>query len=53
MNLHVFVDASSVQVFLNDGERVLTAISFPSGESRGVELGHRIVRKLAASMFGI
>jgi fructan beta-fructosidase len=38
VKLHVFVDASSVEVFVNDGERVLTAISFPSGESREVEL---------------
>jgi fructan beta-fructosidase len=38
VNLHVFVDASSVEVFVNDGEPVLTAISFPSGESREVKL---------------
>ena len=38
VKLHVFVDASSVEVFVNDGERVLTAISFPSGESREVKL---------------
>jgi fructan beta-fructosidase len=38
LKLHVFVDASSVEVFVNDGERVLTAISFPSGESREVKL---------------
>ena len=38
VNLHVFIDASSVEVFVNDGERVLTAISFPSGESREVKL---------------
>ena len=38
VNLHVFVDASSVEVFVNDGERVLTAISFPSGEGREVKL---------------
>lgn len=38
VKLHVFVDASSVEVFVNDGERVLTAMSFPSGESREVKL---------------
>jgi fructan beta-fructosidase len=38
VKLHVFVDASSVEVFVNDGERVLTAISFPSGEGREVKL---------------
>jgi fructan beta-fructosidase len=38
VKLHVFVDVSSVEVFVNDGESVLTAISFPSGESREVKL---------------
>ncbi len=37
IKLHVFVDASSVEVFVNDGERVLTSLVFPSTASRGVE----------------
>jgi fructan beta-fructosidase len=37
VKLHVFVDASSVEVFENDGERVLTSLVFPSKASRGVE----------------
>jgi fructan beta-fructosidase len=37
VKLHVFVDASSVEVFVNDGERVLTSLVFPSTASRGVE----------------
>jgi fructan beta-fructosidase len=37
VKLHVFVDASSVEVFVNDGERVLTAIYFPSSVSREVQ----------------
>jgi fructan beta-fructosidase len=37
VKLHVFVDASSVEVFVNDGEKVFTVLAFPSGESHGVE----------------
>jgi len=38
VKLHVFVDASSVEVFVNDGERVFTSLVYPSAASRGVEL---------------
>jgi sucrose-6-phosphate hydrolase SacC (GH32 family) len=37
VKLHIFVDASSVEVFVNDGERVFTDLVFPSSDSRGVE----------------
>jgi sucrose-6-phosphate hydrolase SacC (GH32 family) len=37
VKLHIFVDASSVEVFVNDGERVFTDLIFPSADSRGVE----------------
>ena len=37
VRLHVFVDACSVEVFVNDGEKVFTVLAFPSAESRGVE----------------
>jgi len=37
VKLHIFVDASSVEVFVNDGERVFTDLVFPSAGSRGVE----------------
>ncbi len=37
VKLHVFVDASSVEVFVNDGERVFTSLVYPSAASRGVE----------------
>jgi fructan beta-fructosidase len=37
VKLHVFVDASSVEVFVNDGERVFTTLVYPSAASRGVE----------------
>jgi fructan beta-fructosidase len=36
--LHLFVDACSVEVFVNDGETVLTSLVFPSKVSRAVEL---------------
>ena len=34
VKLHVFVDASSVEVFVNDGERVFTDLVYPSAASR-------------------
>lgn len=37
VKLHVFVDACSVEVFINDGESVITDLIFPSPNSRGVE----------------
>ena len=36
--LHIFLDRSSVEVFVNDGRKVLTDRIYPSPESRGVEL---------------
>ncbi|MBI3414204.1 MAG: glycoside hydrolase family 32 protein [Verrucomicrobia bacterium] len=35
--LRIFVDTSSVEVFANDGETALTALVFPSANSRGME----------------
>jgi len=37
-SLHVFLDRSSVEVFFNNGEYVLTNRIYPSPESRGVQL---------------
>jgi sucrose-6-phosphate hydrolase SacC (GH32 family) len=37
VNLHVYVDACSVEVFVNDGEKVFTVLTYPSANSRGVE----------------
>jgi fructan beta-fructosidase len=38
VKLHVFVDACSVEVLVNDGEQVLTFLAFPSQTARAVEL---------------
>ncbi|HXA43923.1 MAG TPA: glycoside hydrolase family 32 protein [Candidatus Angelobacter sp.] len=38
VKLHVFVDACSVEVFVNGGERVFTFLAFPPPESRAVAL---------------
>ncbi len=38
LKFHLFIDACSVEVFLNDGETVFTELVFPSPGSRGVEL---------------
>jgi sucrose-6-phosphate hydrolase SacC (GH32 family) len=38
VKLHLFVDACSVEVFVNGGEQVLTALVFPTANRRGIEL---------------
>lgn len=38
VKLHVFVDWSSVEVFANEGETVISERIFPSAESKGIEL---------------
>jgi fructan beta-fructosidase len=38
VKLQVFVDSSSVEVFANDGERVMTDLIFPEWEDQGVEV---------------
>jgi fructan beta-fructosidase len=37
VKLHIFVDSCSIEVFVNDGEQVLTDLVFPSEHSRAVE----------------
>lgn len=37
VRLHIFLDRSSVEVFVNDGTTVLTDALFPSRDSRGLE----------------
>jgi sucrose-6-phosphate hydrolase SacC (GH32 family) len=37
VKLHVLVDACSVEVFVSNGEAVLTSLVFPSMDSRGME----------------
>jgi fructan beta-fructosidase len=38
VKLHVYVDACSIEVFVNDGEQVLTSLVFSSRTDRGLEL---------------
>lgn len=35
--LHIFVDTSSIEIFCNNGERVLTSRIFPSEASTGIK----------------
>jgi fructan beta-fructosidase len=37
ISLRIFVDTSSVEVFVNDGELVLTSLLFPAPEGSGIE----------------
>ena len=48
--LHILVDTSSVEVFVNDGEVVLTDLVLPSPESRGIELVSPREGKVITSM---
>jgi fructan beta-fructosidase len=38
LKLQIFVDTSSLEVFANDGETVLTSLIFPAPDARGLEL---------------
>lgn len=38
LKLHVFVDASIVELFVDDGERVFTSLIYPDADSDGLEL---------------
>jgi sucrose-6-phosphate hydrolase SacC (GH32 family) len=38
LKFHVFVDQSSIEVFANDGQVVLTSLIFPANSSLGVQL---------------
>lgn len=40
--LRIFMDVSSIEVFINDGDRVMSARIFPSEEAIGVELSTEI-----------
>jgi sucrose-6-phosphate hydrolase SacC (GH32 family) len=52
VQLHIFVDQSSVEVFANDGERTLTALMFPDPGRTSIELfsehGNTVVNTLRA-----
>ena len=41
INLHIFVDRSSTEVFANDGEKVMTDRVYPPPNSNGIELYSR------------
>lgn len=36
--LQIFMDVSSLEIFINDGEAVMSARIFPEEDARGVEL---------------
>ncbi|QIL37977.1 glycoside hydrolase family 32 protein [Pedobacter sp. HDW13] len=37
LNLHIFIDRSSIEIFANDGEMVCSASTFPSDKQLGVQ----------------
>ncbi|RVU00417.1 hypothetical protein EOD41_13135 [Mucilaginibacter limnophilus] len=52
LKLHIFVDQSSIEIFTNDGEVVLSAVTYPSENQTGIELfvenGETMLNKLTA-----
>ncbi len=38
LRLHIFIDQSSIEVFTNDGEVVLSATTYPSEKQIGLEV---------------
>lgn len=38
ISLRIFVDTSSIEIFVNDGELVFTTRIFPQEESQGVKI---------------
>ncbi|SDI93598.1 glycoside hydrolase family 32 protein [Alteribacillus bidgolensis] len=38
-NLHIFVDTSSIEVFINDGEHVFTSRFYPSPDNESIQFG--------------
>ncbi len=38
LRLHILVDQSSVEVFTNQGEKVMSALTFPGEDQKGIEL---------------
>lgn len=38
LNLRVFVDKCSVEIFINNGQKVMTGLIYPSNSSKGIEL---------------
>ncbi|SDG27962.1 fructan beta-fructosidase [Fontibacillus panacisegetis] len=50
IDLHIFVDRSSVEVFANHGQAVITDLIFPDGDSMGISLATDNERLLLASM---
>lgn len=49
-DLRIFLDASSIELFVNDGELVMTSLLFPSSPWKKVELINGIKK---ASLFGL
>jgi beta-fructofuranosidase len=37
ITLHLFVDVSSVEIFVNEGEEVFTSRIFPTSQSEGIQ----------------
>ncbi|MGO4548513.1 glycoside hydrolase family 32 protein [Paenibacillus sp. 2TAB23] len=38
LNLRIFLDLSSIEIFINDGVKTMSSTIYPSGDSNGIEL---------------
>lgn len=53
IKLHIFVDTSSVEIFVNEGEEVFTSRIFPAKESTGITFFAEGEAKITAEMWDI
>ncbi len=50
LRLHILVDRSSVEIFTNQGEKVMSALTFPGEDQKGIELFATEGKALLASL---
>lgn len=49
LTLHIFVDKSTVEIFVNNGERTLTALTYPADDQTGASL-HTLGTRTTATL---
>ncbi len=51
--IHIFVDRSSIEIFLNDGEEVFTGSIYPEEESRGIQINGENIKISKVEFYSI
>lgn len=52
-NMHIFCDKSSIEIFANDGETVLSSRFYPEDDERGINAGDLDITVWSLQSFGI